>query len=106
MPAKAAAEWRGDLKGGTGTFTAGDTISGSYSVTESSSASTHQTASQQNQSLAVTTTVDNIVSGSATDVGNEITMVKRRDAAAPGASPGATPGPITGTFPAFVQATK
>jgi lipoyl-dependent peroxiredoxin len=31
MPAKGAAEWQGDLKGGTGTFTAGDTISGAYS---------------------------------------------------------------------------
>jgi osmotically inducible protein OsmC len=31
MPAKAAAEWQGDLKSGTGTFTAGDTISGDYS---------------------------------------------------------------------------
>ena len=33
MPAKGAAEWQGDLKGGTGTFTAGDTISGNYSFT-------------------------------------------------------------------------
>ena len=32
------------------------------------------------------------------DVGNEITMVKRRDAAAPGATPGPTLRPITGTF--------
>jgi osmotically inducible protein OsmC len=31
MAAKARAEWRGDLKGGAGTFTAGDTISGNYS---------------------------------------------------------------------------
>jgi osmotically inducible protein OsmC len=31
MPAKGAAEWQGDLKTGTGTFTAGDTISGEYS---------------------------------------------------------------------------
>jgi osmotically inducible protein OsmC len=31
MPAKGAAEWRGDLKSGTGTFTAGDGISGEYS---------------------------------------------------------------------------
>src|SRR5579871_5244172 len=31
MPAKGAAEWQGDLKSGTGTFTAGDTISGEYS---------------------------------------------------------------------------
>jgi osmotically inducible protein OsmC len=31
MAAKAAAEWQGDLKSGTGTFTAGDTISGEYS---------------------------------------------------------------------------
>jgi osmotically inducible protein OsmC len=31
MPAKAAAEWQGDLKSGKGTFTAGDTISGDYS---------------------------------------------------------------------------
>ena len=31
MPAQGAAEWQGDLKGGTGTFTAGDTISGNYS---------------------------------------------------------------------------
>jgi lipoyl-dependent peroxiredoxin len=31
MPAKGAAEWKGDLKGGTGTFTAGDSISGDYS---------------------------------------------------------------------------
>ena len=33
MPAMGAAEWQGDLKGGTGTFTAGDTISGNYSYT-------------------------------------------------------------------------
>jgi osmotically inducible protein OsmC len=33
MPARGAAEWHGDLKGGTGTFTAGDSISGSYSYT-------------------------------------------------------------------------
>jgi osmotically inducible protein OsmC len=31
MPAKANAEWQGDLKGGKGTFTAGDSISGEYS---------------------------------------------------------------------------
>ena len=31
MPAKGSAEWRGDLKGGSGTFTAGDSISGDYS---------------------------------------------------------------------------
>jgi osmotically inducible protein OsmC len=31
MPANGAAEWKGDLKSGTGTFTAGDTISGEYS---------------------------------------------------------------------------
>jgi osmotically inducible protein OsmC len=31
MPAQAAAEWQGDLEHGTGSFTAGDTISGSYS---------------------------------------------------------------------------
>jgi osmotically inducible protein OsmC len=31
MPAQAAAEWQGDLERGTGSFTAGDTISGSYS---------------------------------------------------------------------------
>ncbi len=31
MPAKGAAEWKGDLKGGAGTFTAGDSISGDYS---------------------------------------------------------------------------
>jgi len=31
MPAKGAAEWKGDLKAGTGTFTAGDSISGDYS---------------------------------------------------------------------------
>ena len=31
MPSKGAAEWQGDLKGGSGTFTAGDTISGNYS---------------------------------------------------------------------------
>jgi osmotically inducible protein OsmC len=31
MPAKAAAEWQGDLRSGAGTFTAGDTISGNYS---------------------------------------------------------------------------
>src|SRR5579863_5429550 len=30
MPAKGSAEWKGDLPGGTGTFTAGDTISGGY----------------------------------------------------------------------------
>lgn len=31
MPAKGSAEWKGDLPTGTGTFTAGDTISGDYS---------------------------------------------------------------------------
>ncbi len=31
MPAKASAEWKGDLRTGSGTFTAGDTISGEYS---------------------------------------------------------------------------
>jgi lipoyl-dependent peroxiredoxin len=31
MPAKGSAEWQGDLKSGTGSFTAGDTISGEYS---------------------------------------------------------------------------
>jgi osmotically inducible protein OsmC len=30
MPAKGTAEWKGDLPSGTGTFTAGDTISGGY----------------------------------------------------------------------------
>lgn len=33
MPAKATAEWKGDLKSGAGTFTAGDTISGDFSFT-------------------------------------------------------------------------
>jgi osmotically inducible protein OsmC len=31
MPAKGAAEWKGDLKAGAGTFTAGDSIAGEYS---------------------------------------------------------------------------
>ena len=31
MPAKANAEWQGDLRSGSGTFTAGDTIHGGYS---------------------------------------------------------------------------
>jgi lipoyl-dependent peroxiredoxin len=31
MPANGHAEWTGDLKGGSGEFTAGDTISGQYS---------------------------------------------------------------------------
>ena len=31
MPAKGSAEWQGDLRTGSGTFTAGDTISGEYS---------------------------------------------------------------------------
>jgi lipoyl-dependent peroxiredoxin len=30
MPAKGSAEWKGDLASGTGTFTAGDSISGGY----------------------------------------------------------------------------
>jgi osmotically inducible protein OsmC len=30
MAAKGTAEWKGDLQSGTGTFTAGDTISGGY----------------------------------------------------------------------------
>ena len=30
MPAKGTAEWKGDLPNGTGTFSAGDTISGGY----------------------------------------------------------------------------
>ena len=31
MPAKGTAEWKGDVPSGSGTFTAGDTISGEYS---------------------------------------------------------------------------
>ena len=31
MPAKGNAEWKGDLKSGAGTFTAGDSITGDYS---------------------------------------------------------------------------
>jgi osmotically inducible protein OsmC len=31
MPAKGGAEWKGELKTGSGTFTAGDSISGDYS---------------------------------------------------------------------------
>lgn len=31
MPARGTAEWKGDLRGGAGTFTAGETISGDYS---------------------------------------------------------------------------
>ncbi len=31
MPAKGTAQWRGDLRTGAGTFTAGETISGEYS---------------------------------------------------------------------------
>jgi osmotically inducible protein OsmC len=31
MPAKGSAEWQGDLKSGSGTFTAGDSITGEYS---------------------------------------------------------------------------
>src|ERR1700753_2304731 len=31
MPAKGSAEWKGDLKDGAGTFTAGDGINGDYS---------------------------------------------------------------------------
>jgi osmotically inducible protein OsmC len=31
MPAKGHAQWKGDLKGGSGDFTAGDDISGQYS---------------------------------------------------------------------------
>ena len=31
MPAKGSAEWKGDVPTGSGTFTAGDTISGGYS---------------------------------------------------------------------------
>jgi lipoyl-dependent peroxiredoxin len=31
MPSKGNAEWKGDLRSGSGTFTAGDTISGEYS---------------------------------------------------------------------------
>jgi lipoyl-dependent peroxiredoxin len=30
MPAKGSAEWKGDLQGGTGTFTAGDSIGGGF----------------------------------------------------------------------------
>jgi osmotically inducible protein OsmC len=30
MPARGSAEWQGDLQSGSGTFTAGDTISGGY----------------------------------------------------------------------------
>ena len=32
MAARATAEWKGDLKDGSGTFTAGDSISGEYSA--------------------------------------------------------------------------
>ncbi|MCW2983519.1 MAG: OsmC family protein [Conexibacter sp.] len=31
MPAKGHAQWKGDLKGGSGSFTAGDSITGDYS---------------------------------------------------------------------------
>src|SRR5579875_517414 len=31
MPAKGNAEWKGDLRSGSGTFTAGDSINGEYS---------------------------------------------------------------------------
>jgi osmotically inducible protein OsmC len=31
MPSKGSAQWQGDLKGGSGTFKAGDTITGDYS---------------------------------------------------------------------------
>ena len=31
MPSKGSAEWKGDLKGGSGTFTAGDSINGEFS---------------------------------------------------------------------------
>jgi osmotically inducible protein OsmC len=31
VPARGTAEWKGDLRAGAGTFTAGDTISGEYS---------------------------------------------------------------------------
>ena len=31
MPANGSAEWKGDLKSGAGTFTAGDTIAGDFS---------------------------------------------------------------------------
>ena len=31
MPARGTAEWKGDLRGGSGTFTAGEAISGEYS---------------------------------------------------------------------------
>jgi lipoyl-dependent peroxiredoxin len=31
MPAKGQAQWQGDLRSGSGTFTAGDTIAGEYS---------------------------------------------------------------------------
>jgi osmotically inducible protein OsmC len=31
MPARGSAEWQGDVRSGTGTFTAGDTINGEYS---------------------------------------------------------------------------
>ena len=31
MPAKGTAQWQGDLKGGSGTFKAGDSIAGDYS---------------------------------------------------------------------------
>ncbi len=33
MPAKGNAEWKGDLREGSGTFTAGDSISGGYTYT-------------------------------------------------------------------------
>ena len=33
MAAKGTAEWKGDLKAGSGTFTAGDSINGDYSFT-------------------------------------------------------------------------
>lgn len=33
MPAKGTAEWKGELRSGSGTFTAGDAISGEYSFT-------------------------------------------------------------------------
>ena len=36
MPAKGTADWKGDLPTGTGTFTAGDSISGGYTFKRAS----------------------------------------------------------------------
>ena len=72
MPAEGSAEWKGDLREGTGTFTAGDTISGGYTF---KSRFEDGPGSNPEQLIAAAQTGDAIVTlgaGSVSQAGEEI----------------------------------